>query len=243
MGMAVVLIVYAIALSLAALVGAILLGGLAHVLTKKSGSFRRRAVVVSAFFPFACVLYAGGWFICYSTVNYVVFHRDPGLGDTWETPLPNGYALMMIDTTDQGTVYNPKTQPGGDLVVGRDDAVFGVRQLQVSNKLIFGARDSGYFGRMGRDSKIVDSYFELDTNRNAQLQFKSLDDLRKRAASEGVALQLREFASVFHDYRTTWFDYFAGLALLGVPLVGFFGLVRWVWNIKHSPAMPVSLGA
>jgi hypothetical protein len=149
---------------------------------------------------------------------------------------------MMIDTTDQGTVYNPRTQPGGGLVVGRDDAVFGVRQLQVSNKLI-GARDYGYFGRMGQESKIVDSYFELGTNRNAQLQFESLDDLRKLAASEGVALQLREFASVFHDNRTTWFDYFAGLALLGVPLVGFFWLVRWVWNIKRSPPMPVSLGA
>jgi hypothetical protein len=243
MGIGVVLIVYAIALTLAALVGAILLGGLAYLLTKRSGSLRRRAVVVSALFPFACVLYAGGWFISYSTVNYLGFHRDPGLGDTWETPLPNGYALMMIDTTDQGTVYNPKTQPGGGLVVGRDDPVFGVRQLQVSNKLIFGARDSGYFGRMGQDSKFVDSYFELDTNRNAQLQFNSLDDLRMRAASEGVTLQLREFASVFRNYRTTWFDYLAGLVLLGVPLVGFSWLVQWVWNIRRSSAMPVSLGA
>jgi hypothetical protein len=26
-------------------------------------------------------------------------------------------------------------------------------------------------------------------------------------------------------------------------LAGFFWLVRWVWNIKRSPAMPVSLGA
>jgi hypothetical protein len=242
MGIAVVLIVYPIALTLAALVEAILLGGLAYLLTKTSGSLRRRAVVVSALFPFACVLDAGVWFICYSTVNYLGFHRHPVLGDTWETPLPNGYALMMIDTTDQGTVYNPRTQPGGSLVVGRDDAVFGVRQLQVSNKLI-GARDYGYFGRMGQESKIVDSYFELGTNRNAQLQFESLDDLRKLAASEGVALQLREYASVFHDNRTTWFDYFAGLALLGVPLVGFFWLVRWVWNIKRSPPMPVSLGA
>jgi hypothetical protein len=150
---------------------------------------------------------------------------------------------MMIDTTDQGTVYNPKTQPGGDLVVGRDDAVFGVRQLQVSNELIFGARDSGYFGRMGQESNFVDSYFELDTNRNTQLQFKSLDDLRKQATSQGVTLQLREFASVFRSYRTTWFDYLAVLVLFGMPLVGFSWLVRWVWSIRRSPALSASLGA
>ena len=236
MGLAVVLIVYAVALTVGASVGAALLGSVAYLLTKRSGPRRRRAVVASTLFPFACVLFAGGWFIAYSTLNYLVFHRDPALGDTWETPLPNGYALMMIDTTDQGMVYNPKTQSGDGVVGGRDDAVFGVRQLQVARDLIFGARDTGYFGRIGQESKFVDSYFELNTSRNVQTQFKTLDELRERASSEGVDLHLREYASVFHDYRTTWFDYFAATILLVTPVLGFIWLFRWVWRVRQTTA-------
>lgn len=61
-------------------------------------------------------------------VNEIVLHRDPGLGDTWHCPLPNGYALLMIDVMDHGWVYNPKTQPG-DSVTEREDSVAGVRKV------------------------------------------------------------------------------------------------------------------
>ncbi|HEY6369795.1 MAG TPA: hypothetical protein VIX37_04395 [Candidatus Sulfotelmatobacter sp.] len=53
------------------------------------------------------------------------------MGDTWQAPLPNGYQIMMIDVTDQGWVYNPKTQADGD-VSERHDAVAGVRNLEVA---------------------------------------------------------------------------------------------------------------
>ena len=230
MGIGVVLIFYAVVLTIAASIGAVVLGMASYTLTRHSGPNRKRAIFASVLFPFVCVAFAGGWFIAYWVINYEVFHRDPMLGDTWQTPLPNGYALMMIDTTDQGTVYNPKTESGDGSISGRDDAVFGVRQLQVSNGRIFGARDSGYFGRIGQESKAVDTYFELDTTQKTHTEFKSLDELQKRAASEGVILKLREFQSVFGDYRTTWFDYLAGSILLLVPSIGFFVLARWVWK-------------
>jgi hypothetical protein len=232
-GLGVVLIVYFVALTVVASFGALSLGGLTYLLTRKS-EFWRRAVLASVLFPFLCEAFAGGWFIAYALINYEVFKRDPMLGDSWQTPLPNGYALMMIDTTDQGTVYNPKTQSGDGSIVGRDDAVFGVRQLQVSKELIFGARDSGYFSHMGQESKAVDTYFELDTAHNKNTEFKSLDDLQQRAAARGIHLQLREFQSVFADYRTTWFDYFAFALLLLLPGVGFLVLARWIWKIRHG---------
>jgi len=159
MGIVVVLIFYAIALTIAASVGAVILGSASYLLTRQLWPKSKRAVLVSILFPYLCVAFASAWFASYAFINYEVFHRDPGLGDTWETPLPNGYALMMIDTTDQGTVYDPKTQTGVDSVVGRD-AVFGVRQLQISNELIFGARDDGYFGRIGQESNVVNAYFD-----------------------------------------------------------------------------------
>jgi hypothetical protein len=239
MGLGVVLIAYFVVLTVIALLGALGIGGLAYLLTRKS-KFWKRMVLASVLFPFLCEAFAGGWFIAYAFINYEVFKRDPMLGDTWQTPLPNGYALMMIDTTDQGTVYNPQTQSGDGSIVGRDDAVFGVRQLQVSKEHIFGARDSGYFNRIGQDSKSVDSYFELDTAHHTHAEFKSLDELRKQAATKGINLQLREFQSVFGDYRPTWFDYCAFALLVLVPAIGLLILAIWIWRIRQSLSKPAS---
>ena len=128
---------------------------------------------------------------------------------------------MMIDVTDEGTVYNPKTQGRYGSVMSNDDTEFGVRQLQVSNNLILGASDSGYFKRIG------------ETN-NPNL-------VRRKAASDGIRLNLREFSSVFGDYRTTWFDYVAFAILLLVPGSAFLLLARWVWQMRVAqPALPRS---
>ncbi len=232
MGIGVVLIFYFIVLTVIASLGAVGLAALTYFLIRQSEHWRR-AVLAAALFPFVCEAFAGGWFIAYAFINYEVFNRDPMLGDTWQTPLPNGYALMMIDTTDQGTIYNPKTQSGDGSIVGRDDAVFGVRQLQVSKGLIWGARDSGYFSRIGQESKSVDAYFELDTAHHTHTEFKSLDQLQQEAASKGIRLQLREFQSVFGDFRYTWFDYCAFILLLLFPTAGFVTLATWIWRIRR----------
>ena len=242
MGIMVVLIFHAIALTIAASVAAIILGGATYALLKHSVDKRKRAALASIAFPFLCVAFAGGWFVVYATTNSTVFHRDPGLGDGWDTPLPNGYALMMIDTTDQGAVYKPMSK-WGDGFNESDRKVDGARQLQVSKNLIFGARDTGYFGRLGQESTFVDSYFEMDTAKDTYREFKTLDELRQQAASEGVSLQLRPFDSVFGDYRTTWFDYLSGVILLLVPGVGFFLLARWIWKIRRSAAPQLSVVA
>ncbi len=152
MGILFVLIFYAIVLSVVAAIGSAVLGTAAHFMTRRFGGRHRRVVLCAAAFPFLCVAFAGAWFIGYAVINDTVFHRDPGLGDSWYTPLPNGYGLMMIDTTDEGTVFNPETQGGWGSMGSRYDTAFGVRQLQIAGKRMFGARDSGYFGRIGQDS-------------------------------------------------------------------------------------------
>jgi energy-coupling factor transporter transmembrane protein EcfT len=242
MGLGVVLIFYAIAMTIAATVGAIVLGAINYFLTRQFWPKSKYAVIASVVFPYVCVGFAGVWFISYAVINSTVFHRDPGLGDSWETPLPNGYALMMIDTTDQGTVYNPKTQPRHGSVTNREDTAFGARQLQISNDLIFGASDSGYFGRIGQESKVVDTFFELNTAKKIRIEFKTLEELRQRAASEGVTLNLRDFYTVFHDYRTTWFDYLALAVLLLIPFTGFLLLARWIWRLRQPNASSEASG-
>ena len=239
MGIMVVLIFYAIALTITASVAAIVLGGATSALLKHTVDKRKRAVLASIAFPFLCVAFAGGWFVVYAITNYTVFQRDPGLGDSWETPLPNGYALIMIDTTDLGAVYKP-VAGSRESFNESNHKVDGARQLQVSRSLIFGARDTGYFGRSGQESTFVDSYFEMDTARDTYKEFKNIEELRQQAASEGVLLQLRPFNSVFGDYRTTWFDYLSGMVLLLVPSVSFFLLARWIWKIRQSTAPELS---
>lgn len=234
MGLLFVLILYAVFLGVAASIGAAILGFASNRLTKNAGPERRKAIRASIVFPFACVLYAGCWFVAYAAINYSAFHRDPGLGDGWDTPLPNGYALEMIDVTDEGTVYDPRTQAFEGSIGSQSDTVFGVRELQVAGNLIFGANDTGYFGRIGQDSTFVDNYFELNTNTAARTNFKSLPELEKRAASEGVPLRLRPFESVFSEYRYTWFDYLAWTLLLLAPAAGFAWLARWVWKIRKA---------
>ena len=234
MGITCVLFFYAVVLSIGGAVAAAVLGFGTFKFIPRPGIGRRRAVIIAILFPFACIGYAGVWFASYAIINDQMFHRDPGLGDSWYTPLPNGYALLMIDTTDQGTVYNPKTQPVSGGVMGRDDAVFGVRQLQVAGNRIFGARDSGYFGRIGQDSTSVDAWFELDTKGNRHMEYSSLSQLREQAAAQGVQLNLRSFYDVFSQYRTTWFDFLAGALLLLGPLCAFSLLARWIWRIRQK---------
>jgi hypothetical protein len=240
MGPLFVLIFYAVALTIAASVCAVILGGTTFLLLRNSGPKRERAVLLSVVFPFACVAFAGGWFIAYALINTTVFHRDPGIGDDWETPLPNGFAIRMIDTTDQGEIYNPRTQPIESGLGDKQDEVFGVRRVQVAGDRVFGASDSGWFGHFGHDSSFVDNYFELNAGNGTLTKFKSLDELRLHAASEGVSLHLRDIDSVYRDYRFTWFDYAAGAILLLVPLTGFLALARYISRGRALPTAPTS---
>jgi len=150
MGIGFVLLIWAVAGTILAGIGALLFGGLTSVLTRKVTRGRRRVIIAAGLLPFACLIWAGALFVFQALVNEGVLHRDPGLGDTWHCPLPNGYALMMIDVTDQGWVYNPKTQPG-DGVVEQDDAVAGVRIVQIAGRYIAGGSDTRSFQHSGQN--------------------------------------------------------------------------------------------
>jgi hypothetical protein len=101
-------------------------------------------------------------------------------------------------------------------------------------KRIFGARDSGYFKSLGRESSAVDTYFELDADGSSPIEFKAIDQLGQRAATEGVTLNLRPFESVYRDYRFTWFDYLATATLILVPAACFLLLSLWVWRVRRG---------
>jgi len=212
--------------------GALILGLSAAYLTRGALNGRKRLILTASLFPLACLGWVGAIFIFQAVINETILHRDAGLGDAWECPLPNGYSLLMIDTTDQGWVYNPKTQSGGG-VGEQQDAVGGVKIVQVSGRYVLGGLDSRPIAQSVK-SPEVDSYFLLDTQVGKHANFPSYDALRANAQELGIALNLQPIADVYGKYRFTWFDVFAGLLTCLPPLVGAVLLVRWVIRVRRT---------
>src|SRR5258708_4403268 len=136
MGIGVVILFWAVVGSIFAAIGMLIRRSAANFLTRGVLKGRSAVVLAATVLPFACLAWGAAVFVLQWDINEKVFHRDPGIGDAWKCPLPNGYALLMIDLPDYGWVYNPRTQPMPDGVGEQEDAIFGVRTLQVANRYI-----------------------------------------------------------------------------------------------------------
>lgn len=234
MGIGIVLLAWAVAGSVLASVAALILGWLTARLTRSGPSGRKRVILAAILFPFACMGWMFGVFGFQAVINGVFLHRDVGLGDAWECPLPNGYAVLMIDTPDEGFVYNPATQ-SGEGVGEQDDAVGGVRLLQVSGPYVFGGTDTQSFDRVNTASNgRVDSYFVLDTRTGKHVVVPSYDALQRAALAAGIALRLEDIGAVYRRYRFTWFDMLAGILFIGPPLLAFVFLARWIIRVRRT---------
>ncbi len=219
-----------------ATVGAMLFAGTTTLLTRRVPVGRRRAIFAAAIFPFICLGWGACVFVFQAVVNELLLDRDLGIGDTWHTRVPNGYQIMMIDVTDQGWVYNPKTQP--DAVGEQEDAVAGVRKVQVAGQYILGGVDSRSFDHMGNDNANMDSFFILDTSTGRQTKFQTYDGLRSQAQERQISVNLEPINIVYGRFRSTWFDVFAAVLFFVPPPVGFVLLAWWVWYLRRTRVDP-----
>jgi hypothetical protein len=233
MGIGFVLLIWAVVGIVVAAIGALVLGNIAAYVTRGAERGRKRLIWAASLFPLACLGWVGAVFVFQTIVNETVFHRDAGLGDTWNCPLPNGYALLMIDTTDQGWVYNPRTQSEG-AVAEQEDAVAGVRALQVVGPYILGGSDTGSFQQAESHKDQIDSYFLLDTKIGKQTRFPNNEALQAKAQELGIAENLQPIASVYSRYRFTWFEVFTGSLLLLPLLISAVLLLRWTLRVRKE---------
>jgi hypothetical protein len=231
MGIGIVLLFWAVVGTVLAGFGALVLGGVASFFIGGAQEGRRKVIVAACAFPFVCLGWAGLLFIFQASVNGFLLHRDPGLGDSWECPLPNGYAITMIDVTDQGSVYNPKTQSGGG-IGEREDSVSGVCIMQLAGRYIFGGFESHQADVCKRTD--VDSYFLLDTETGKRTQYTKYEDLNHAASQLGFALKLEDIDTVYSRYRFTWFDVLVAVLLVLPPLVYGWWLVRGVLTLRKT---------
>src|SRR5215467_1221656 len=235
MGIGFVLSIWAVIGTIFASVGAVVLGFTTAYFTRGAQKVRKWLILAVSVFPFFCLGWGGGVFTFQAIVNEMVLHRDAGLGDTWKCPLPNGYAILMIDTTDHGFVYNPKTQSEGG-VGEQEDAVGGVRDLQVAGRYILGGADS-HWGPSENSKPQVDSYFLLDAQIGKHSNFSTQESLRNHALGMGIGLNLEPIDVVYSRYRFTRFEIFSGLLLCLPPLVIAFLLLGWMIRLRKSRAM------
>ncbi len=202
---------------------AVLAGTLTAILVPRGRARRTRTILWVCVFPFACLSWLLCVFVFQAYINESVLYRDAGIGHTWQTPLPNGYAILLLDEKHDGTVFNPKTHfsNSSDNEIHPDgpDAVSGVRVVQVAkNKILGGAGPLGqYSSRAARDR--VDYYFLLDTEAHTRTNFENYDDLTRAATAVGIAPRLEPLYTVYKRYRFTWFD-FSALALALAPPLG-----------------------
>jgi hypothetical protein len=231
MGIVLVLSFWLIVGVVLATLGAGVFAAAAAILTRGSPE-RRGMIIAAASFPFMCLAWAGMVFIFQGIVNEAVLHRDAGIGDSWRCPLPNGYELLMIDVMDQGTVYNPSTQQSGG-VAEQEDAVSGVRRVQVAGPYILGGADSQWFEHLSEESDQTDSFFLLDTRTGKRASFASVDELQNAALQRQIRMNLKPIAAVYSRYRFSSFDVLAGLVLCVPPLVRGGMLVRRIRKARQ----------
>jgi hypothetical protein len=216
-------------------VGVPFLGVTAYFLTSRVKNGRRKLVIVASLLPIACVGWALSVLWVKGTIDQNFLNRDPGYGDVWACPLPDGYAMEMIDDPDVGVLYNTKTQTlrtGVAWGTGFEDTIGGVRTLQVAGPYIFGGVDSHADSQL--DNNEVDSYFLLDTRTGTHSDFSTYDALHGAALELGFELKLEGIDAVYSKYRFTWFDVFMGLMLCVPPLLALGFLVRWIIRLRKT---------
>ncbi len=228
-----VLILWGIVGAVIASVGAVVLGGGAAFLTRRAGRKRWPVVIAASLLPFVCLVSAFVMLLFTGFINQAFLNRDLGFGDSWRTPLPNGYAISMIDVLDHGTVYNPKTQPYRDGISSQSDTIFNVKTMQVAGPyIIVAALKEGD----GPDKKgtAADSFVIIDTRTGAQTSYADEQELGRAAKENGVTMDLRPIEEVYGQYRFTWFDKTAWSVFAIPPVILFVILVIWVRKLRRS---------
>ena len=234
MGIGFVLLIWAVLGTIVAVVAAVACSGLAALFTRSVPKGRNTVIAAAALLPFACLAWGAFVFVVQGVVNEGFLHRDVGLGDGSYCPLPNGYRILMIDVSDNGWVYNPQTQPYRDGVAEREDAIAGVRKLDVAGRYILAAADSGAWTKTMPSDADVDSYVLLDTQSGKQTRFDDYGALRSAALRLGIEPRLQQIFDVYRKYRFTWFDVVAGLLFCIPPLVAWLLLIAWIIRLRRT---------
>ncbi len=238
MGIGFVLVIWGVVGLVMASVGSLVMRGVVAYFLRgvaDRGQLLRRATL----FPVACLIWAGMVFVFQAVVNVVFLHRDIGIGDGFDCPLPNGYALSFIDVTEIGTLYKPANHSlWEDPQENAVNAINDVVVMQLTGPYVLGGSDSKRLEHFGQDNYAADTYFVLDTRTDKRTDFKTYAALREAAQRLNLQPNLVAIDSLYSKYRFTWFDAFAGLVLIVPPLIAAALMTRSVVRLRMTRAAP-----
>jgi hypothetical protein len=233
MGLAVVALFWLFFGAVAATIGSVVLRAVTTRLTRNATGNRSRLLSTAILLPYACLARGAAIFVAQSFVNERYFHRDPGIGDSWKCPLPNGYAMEMIDVPDHAWIYKPATQPSGS-IGSQDDTIAGVQLFQVAGQYLAGGTDDSGLGRRLAGEDGVDSYFLWDTVSGTRKRFANVANLRSAMSQLGLQLSLEPVGRVYRRYRYTWFDNVVSAAIIAPVLLGLGLLGVWILRVRRG---------
>jgi hypothetical protein len=147
--------------------------------------------------------------------------------------MPTSQWLRVVDDRYDGPWLRVQPQDTVGAVGEQEDAIAGVRVLQVSGRYILGGSDSRSFERSDNADQ-VDSYFLLDAQFGKRANFSTYDVLRTKAQELGIVLRLESIEAVYGQYKATGFEVFVGLLLCLPPLTGIALLVRWIIRVRNT---------
>jgi len=235
MGPLFVLIFWIIIGSLLSAIGGGLLACAVAFLLRGVEVGRKRAILLAGLLPaigfaylFVCVLLFSFWSAARG--------RDWGWGDTWDTPILDNYHLMMIDVTDDGTVYNhanPAVYHDGGVAGSpqQQDVVFGVRRLEVRPPYILGAASEDQsFPRKPAETL----FFILDTRTGLRTDLPSLSALEAAAQKLGGPLKLKPVEAIYNRYRYGIVDLIPITLFAIPPLIALFFLMRMTLRLRAT---------
>jgi hypothetical protein len=236
MGIGFVLSIWGVIGLVIAGLGSLVMRGVAAYLTRGAAD-RGKLLRIATVFPVTCLIWAGIVFVFQGVINVVFLHRDLGIGDGFDCPLPNGYALSFIDVTNIGTLYRAGNHPlWADDQENAIDAVRDVVVMELAGPYVLGGADSKRLEHFAQDSYAADSYFVLDTRTDERTDFKTYVELREAAQRLGIQPNLVAIDSLYSKYRFTWFDAFAGLLLILPPLIAAALMMRSVVRLRMTRA-------
>lgn len=237
MGLGFVLIFWAAVGITFSVIGGACFSALAAWYTRSVPQLRKRVMLVAGLVPFACFTWMGGVFVFQAVVNEVWLDRDPGLGDGWHAPLPNGYRIDMIDIPTFGYIRKSGSELNGMLAPAVADDVI---QLQVEVNRIFGAIDTKAFDHSGEENYKADLYFVLDTVQGGLTKFEDVAEFQKAVRSAGYEPKLEPTFDVYYRYRFTWFDWAVLPLFIVPPICGAGALVLWIARVRRSAVEQIS---
>lgn len=232
MGPLFVLIFWAIAAAILSVIGGTVLVKLVAFLTRGVPLGRRRALTVAGLLPAAGFAYLFFCVIAFSIWSGLR-DRDWGWGDTWDTPIIGDYHLMMIDVTDNATIYSRSDK---DSYNGKK-AINGVHQLEVRGPLLLASANPGAF--MEYPAKSPDNlFFILHTDTGVREDYPSIDALSAQAERLGQPLHLEPVARIYERYRYIKLDLIP-LTFFAIPPIGAaVFLTRSLLRLMHTRPTP-----